>query len=119
MDRAGIGRTAPGDILQKVLPLDVLLGNIVQPLDAANLVNLHNVGVDQCSGSLGLQLESLQISSIVGQFRPEDFHGDAAFQPALLGQIDVGHRPATQTPKQAEVAQGTAGKIGGRLVVGG
>ncbi len=77
----------------------------MQPVDAADLVNLHDVRVDQRGGGLGLQLESLEIGSIVGQFRPEDFHGDPPLQPLLFGQIDFGHGPASQPAEQVKVAQ--------------
>ena len=114
-DRQGvgqIGRAVPADVIAEVLPLHVLLGDVVQVVDAAHLVNLHDVGVDQRGGRLGLQLEPLQIDPIAGQFRLEDFDGHPPLQPFLLGQIDFGHRPAAQPPQQTEIAQLPAGKVG-------
>ena len=107
-----IGRAVPGDVVAQVLALHVLLGDVVQLIDAAHLVNLHDVGVDQRGGGLGLELEPLQVGPIAGQLRLEDLDGHAAFQPLLLGQIDLGHRPASQPPQQMEIAQLPAGKIG-------
>ena len=54
----------PRDEIPQVLPLHVLLGDVVQLVDAAHLVNLHDVGVDQRGGRLGLELEALQIYAI-------------------------------------------------------
>ncbi len=107
-----IGRAVPADVIAEVLPLHVFLGDVVQVVDAADLVNLHDVGMDQRGGRLGLQLEALQIDPIAGQFRLEDFDSHPPFQPFLLGQIDLGHRPAAQTPQQMEVAQLPAGEVG-------
>ena len=107
-DRQGvgqIGRAVPGDVVAQVLALHVLLGDVVQLIDAADLVNLHDVGVDQRGGGLGLQLEPLQIGAIAGQFRLEDLHRHPPLQTLLLGQIDLGHRPASQPPQQVEIAQ--------------
>ena len=107
-----VGRAVPGNVLLKVLARHVLLGNVVQLIDAPDLVDLHDVGMDQRRRGLRLQLEPLEIGPIAGQFRPEDLHGHAAFQPGLVGQVDVGHRPATQPAEQLEVAQLPAGEIG-------
>ena len=107
-----IGRAMPGDVVAEVLALHVFLGDVVQVIDAADLVDLHDVGVDQRGGRLGLELESLEVGSIAGQLRLEDLDGHAPLEAFLLGQIDFGHRPAAQAPQQMEVAQATAGKIG-------
>ena len=53
-----------------------------------------------------------EISPIAGQFRPEEnLHGHAAFQPGLVGQVDVGHRPTAQSAEKLEIAQLPAGEI--------
>ena len=58
-----IGRAVPGDVVAQVLPLHVLLGDVVQHVDAADFINLHDVGVHQRSRGLGFQLEPLEIRS--------------------------------------------------------
>ena len=81
-------------------------------LDVPHLVNLHDVRVNQRRGGLGLDLEPLQIGGVAGQLGAQNLHHHPPFQAALLGQIDLGHRPAAQPFKQLEIAQLPAGKIG-------
>ena len=91
--------------------MDVLLGDVVQLIDAADFVNLHDVGVDQRGGGLGLELKPPQVGPVARQLRLEDLHRHAAFQPLLLGQIDLGHRPAAEPPQQVEIAQPPARQV--------
>ena len=103
--------------LLQVQPGNIFLHDVMQPVAVAHFVDLHDVGMDQRRGRLGLALEALQIGMVVGQFGLEDLDGHAAFQAALLGQVDLGHGPASQAPQQDEIAQLPAGKVGGRGVL--
>ena len=104
---------------RRFMPGDVLLHDVVQAVAVPHLVDLHDVGVDQRGGRLRLALETLQIDVVVGQGRLEDLHRHPPLQPALLGQVDLGHGPAAQPPQQPQIAQLPAGKIGSRGGVGG
>ncbi len=110
-------RAVAGEPFAEVLTLHVFLNDVMQPLDVAHLVDLHDIGVDQRCCGLGLALETLQVDVVVGQFLLENLDGDPAFQRMLLGQIDLGHRPASQSPQEAEIAHLAAGKIGRRGIV--
>ena len=49
-DRQRMGqvrRAMPSDVVAEILPLHVFLCDVVQPVNAADLVDLHDVGVDQ------------------------------------------------------------------------
>ena len=114
-DREGLlqqGRAVAGEPVAEVLPLHVFLDDVVQALDVPDLVDLHDIGVHQRGGGLGLALEPLEVGLVVGQFRPEDLDRHPAFQGALLGKIDFGHRPATQAAEEVEVAHLPTGEIG-------
>ena len=45
-------RAVAGEPVAKVLPLHVFLHDVVQAVDVAHLVDLHDVGVDQRGGGL-------------------------------------------------------------------
>ena len=121
-DRQGLrqlGRAVAGEPLAEVLPLHVFLDDVVQAVDVAHLVDLHDVGVHQRGGGLGLALETLQIGLVAGQLRLEDLDRHPAFQRALLGQVDLGHGPAAQAAEQLQIADLPAGKIGKTVGIGG
>ena len=113
-DRQGLlqqGRPVAGEPLAKILPLHVFLDDVVQALDVPHLVDLHDIGMHQRGGGLGLALEPLQVGLVVRQFRPEDLDGNPTFQVALLGKVDFGHRPSPQAAKKVEVAHLPTGEI--------
>ena len=64
------------------------------PVDAAHFINLHDIGMHQLGGSLGLVLEAANIGLIAGQFPLQYFEGYLPLERKLLGQINIGHRPA-------------------------
>jgi len=51
----------PGQELLEILPRHVFLGDEVSAIDAADLIDLHDVGVDQAGGCLGLVLEAANV----------------------------------------------------------
>ena len=74
------GRTVSTQPLAEILALHVLLHDVMQAVNVAHLVDLHDIGMHQRGGSLGLALEPPEVGLIVGEFRPEDFDCDPAFQ---------------------------------------
>ena len=75
--------------------------------------------MDQRGGRLGLALEPLQVDMVVGQLRLEDLDSHTAFEPDLLGQIDLGHGPAAQPSEELEITQVAAGQVYRTRYVGG
>ena len=53
------GRAVAGEPVAEVLPLHVFLDDVVQAVDVPHLVDLHDIGVHQRGGGLGLALEPL------------------------------------------------------------
>ncbi len=96
-------RTVAGEPVAQVLPLHVFLHDIVQAVGLAHLVDLHDVGMHQLRGGLGLELESPQVRAVAGQLRPEDLDRHPAFQLRLFGQIDVSHRPLAQPARKRKL----------------
>ena len=78
-------------------------------VDAADLVDLHDIGVQQGGGGLGFQMEAADIAGVGRQFALQHLERDLAAQRPLLGQIDFGHRPAPQPAQQPIIAQLPAG----------
>jgi len=62
----------PRQVLLEILPPNILLGNVVNPVDAADLVNLHDVGMNKRSGSLSFSLKPLYVRLITCQLRPQN-----------------------------------------------
>ena len=60
-DQRHVQRPAAIDQLAEVLPLDVLLGDVMDAVFAADFVDLHDVGVHQRSGSLGFVMEAADV----------------------------------------------------------
>ena len=104
-------RPAAGEPVAEVLSLHVLLDDIVQAVDVPHLVDLHDIGMHQRGGGLGLALEAPEVGLVVRQVRPEDLDRNPTFQVALLGKIDLGHRPSTKAAKKVEIADPPAGEI--------
>ncbi len=100
-----VGQTIAGQVLPQILARDVLLGDVVHALHAAHLVDLHDVGVHQGGGRLGLGVESLDVFVVVRQALAQDLEGHLAAERKLFGQIDFGHAAAAQSPQNAIIAQ--------------
>ena len=113
-DAQGVGKVGgavAGEPVAKVLPFDVFLGNEVQAVDVAHLVDLNDTGMDQAGCRPGLAFESHEVDAVVGQFGLENFDGHVTAELNLLGEIDLGHGPASQASEEAEIAQGPAGEV--------
>ena len=52
----------PREYLRQILPFDIFLGDVVHAVDAADLVNLHDVGVHQRRGGLRFHVEAAHVS---------------------------------------------------------
>ena len=89
-----IGRAAARPAVRADSALHIFLGDEMHAVDAADLVDLHDVGVHQCGGGLGLHVKPPHISRVGRQLALEHLEGDLPPQRNLLGQIDLGHRPA-------------------------
>ena len=70
-----IQRAATIDQLAQVLALDVFLGDIVDAVFAADLVDLHDIGMHQRCGRLGFVMETADIGFIVRQLALEHLDG--------------------------------------------
>jgi hypothetical protein len=57
-------------------------------------------------------LKAADAVGVAGQLSIEDFERDLPTQRELLGQIDLGHRPAAQPAEDEEVFQGLANDVG-------
>ena len=110
-DELHVGRAATQQQLAKILPRDVLLGDIMHAIDAADLVNLHDVGVYEGRGGLGLHVKPAHVGGVLCQLALQNLKRDLPPQRNLLGQIHFGHRPAPQSAQQAIIADLPAGKI--------
>ena len=75
-DELYIRQAAARHQLAKVLPSDVLLGDVLNAVDAADFVNLHDVGMDEGRGRLSLHLEAANVGGVFGQFALEDLERD-------------------------------------------
>ena len=107
-----IQRSFPLDQLFQVLALDVLLDHEVDSVQAAHLVDLDDIRVDQGSRCLGFVQESSHVRGVGGEVILQDFERDLASQRFLLGQIDVRHPAAAQTAQQVIVSEAAAGEVG-------
>ena len=99
-----IGRALAGNVLRQVLPFDIFLGDVMEVVNQPDFVNLHDVGLHQRRGGLGFHVEPADVGIVGGQFPFEHFERHLAAERTLLGQIHIGHRPATQPPQQAIIA---------------
>ena len=99
------GGPSPDHQLLQVLPLHVLLGDEMNAVHAADVVDLYDIGVDQRGRRLRFVMEAPHIGLVLGQLAFEHLDGHLPAQRALLGQVNLGHRAAPQPPQQAEIAQ--------------
>ena len=98
-------RAAAAGELRKVLPVDEFLGNVMPTIDAADLIDLHNIGLHKRGGGLRFHMKAAHIGLIVGQLPLKHFECHLATQRTLLSKINVGHCSPTQAAQQAIVAQ--------------
>jgi hypothetical protein len=86
---------------------------------AADLVDLHDVGLHQRGGGPSFVLEAADELLVAGQAVLKHFESDLPPQRALLGQVHVGHAAASQTPQDLVVSQPLSRKVGFGRGVGG
>ena len=65
---------AAGQHLLEILPRDIFLGNEVGPIDAADFVNLHDIGVDEFGGRLRFVTPALDFGYIASAASCNDFN---------------------------------------------
>jgi hypothetical protein len=107
-------RTAPVEHLAEIQALDVFLGDEMQPVDAADFVDLDDVGMHQSRRRLGLVDEPAHVRIVLCQRGLQHLDGDRPTQRLLFGQIDLGHPAAPQPAQQMIIAQLAARKIHGQ-----
>ena len=81
-------------LMTQVHAVDVLHDQIVQPVVLAGVVHLHDVGVGDGRGGLGLAPEPFDELLAVGALRQlgmHDLDGHRAIQPLVRGLVDRGH----------------------------
>jgi len=74
----------------------------------ADVMNRANVRVVQCRCSLGFALKTGESLRVTGNFFRQEFEGDEAMQPRILGLIHNAHSPATELFNNAVVRDGLA-----------
>ena len=104
--------------LLQVLTGDVLLGDVVPAVDAADLVNRDDVGVDELGGGLGLVMEAADVGLVAGERAAEHLDCHLPTERKLLGQIDFRHPAAAQTAQDLIVAQTPPDEVGFGASVG-
>ena len=78
----------------------------------ADFVDLHDAGVHERGGGAGFVMETADVVRIAGQLGVEHLERDLPAERKLLGQIDLGHRPAAEPAEDVEVFQLFANEIG-------
>ena len=95
---------AAGDFAQ-IAAGHVFLHDVVDALVLADFVDLHDAGMHQCGGGAGFVMKPADIVRIAGQLFVEHLERDLPAERKLLGQIDLGHRPAAKPAEDVEVFQ--------------
>ena len=67
-----IGRAAPREQLGQVLALHILLGDEVHAVDAADFVDLHDVGMHQRGRGAGFVMKRSHVRGVGGQVAAAD-----------------------------------------------
>ena len=100
-----VGRAVAGEHLGEILPLHIFLRNVMHPFNAADLEDLYDVRMGQRSGRPSLMMKPLNIGFVARQISLENFQRHLAAKRFLFGQINLCHRPASQTAKDPKIAQ--------------
>ena len=83
------------------------------PSDVADVVDLHDVGVDQRRGGTGFVEEAVDVRAVARERGLQHLEGDGPAEGPLLGEIDLGHTAGAKAPQDAVVAQLAAGEVEG------
>ena len=108
---AGLDPPLALDQLAEVAASDVLLSDEVPAVGDADLVDLHDVAVHQSGGRSGFLLKPGDVGLVARQLGVEHLEGDLPLKRLLLGEIDLGHRPATEAAVDLVVAKRLAGQV--------
>src|ERR1700737_2286091 len=73
----------------------------------ADVMNSANVRVIQCRCGLGFALKTGECLRVTRNFFRQEFEGDEAMQPRILGLIHNAHSPATELFNNAVVRDGS------------
>ena len=85
-----------GQVLGQAAALDVLHGEERPAVVRADVVDLHDVGVDQAGDRAGLPAETGQLLGAAERPVQNHFQGDHPIQAALVRPVDDAHAAAAQ-----------------------
>ena len=105
-------RAAAANDFAQIAAGDVFLRDVMDAVFLADFVNLHDAAVHERGGRPRFVMESANVVRIAGQLGVEHLECDLPAERKLLGQIDLGHRPAAQPAEDEEVFQFFANEIG-------
>ncbi len=110
--RLRIGRAVACQPLLEILTCHVLLGDEMDAVDATDLMDLHDIGMDQRGGRTGFVVEPTHVGFVLGQTPLEDLESHLPTERELFGQIDIRHAATPQASQQLIVAQFLSRQIG-------
>ena len=119
----GLQQRAGGldDVLQRLLPAQrplslqpigqglaahVLHGEVGRPLELADVVDVHHVGVLQARLGARLQHQAFDQVGAAAQLAPQDLDGHRPLQAEVVGQVDRAHPALAQQRPDLEVIDG-------------
>ena len=88
---------------------DIFLGEEMVPVDAVDLVDLHDVAMHEPGGSPGFLREAKHGAGSGRRLLAEHLDGDGPRQRCLLREIDIRHRAAAEPSEQTVPPQTKAG----------
>ena len=92
--------------------LDILLGDVIDPVLFANHVHLNDVGVVQASRCRGLVSKTFDVLFIREIFGTQDLDGNLPPQRRLFGEIDFRHATRAELFQQTKLPQHRVGRVG-------